>query len=161
MVINHPCCHLTAYLKRKKNILFSNKAKLWYLKLAECCAGIQNYEGIIYYISDYTVWMPVNFKGSKTTTLRNQLKTNVSLIDLIYTPKVLLLTSFHFKTNDYSLTKFCRDMRLLKLKNCKQFAAHYSLCEGNIIKVNIFTRILQKTQSTIHRLEQTKNHFWH
>lgn len=45
-------------------------------------------------------------------------------------------------------------MRLLQLTvKRKQFAAHYSLCEGNIIKVNIFTRILQKTQSTVHRIQ--------
>lgn len=73
---------------------FSNKAELWYLKFSQCCAGIWNHKEIMY----YELWIPVNFKGWKTITMRNQPKINISLIELIYSAKVLPSAScFWFK----------------------------------------------------------------
>lgn len=87
-----PYCPLMTHEKNPQ--LFSNKTELWYLKFSECCAGTWNYEGIMY----YELWIPVNFKGWKTITMRNQPKINISLIELIYSTKVLPSAScFWFK----------------------------------------------------------------
>lgn len=61
------------------------------MKLAECCVGIQNCEGSIYYVSDCTVWKPIS--KAQNQLPRNPLKTNISLTDFRLSPKVLPLTS--------------------------------------------------------------------
>lgn len=62
------------------------------MKLSEFCAGIQNYEGIIYYVSDCTVSKLIS-KAQNQLPPRNPLKTNLSLTNFRLSYKVLPITS--------------------------------------------------------------------
>lgn len=81
MDINHPCCQLMAHLKRKKINCFQSWAVILEISWALC-----------WHTELWRNYLLFKYE-CQSITLRNQWKTNISLIDLIYTPEVLPLTA--------------------------------------------------------------------